>query len=55
MESREEILSRDFSTDLEVRNCSDCKHYFYFVGEAGCELDSTTYPKLCENFAPDDE
>lgn len=58
MESREEILSRDFSTDLEdleCRNCGDCKHYFYFVGEAGCELDGTPYPELCENFTPDDE
>ena len=41
--------------DLESRNCADCKHYFYFVGEAGCELDSTSYPKLCENFTPDTE
>ena len=58
MESREEILSRDFSTDIEdiePRNCGDCKHYFYFVGEAGCELDGTPYPELCENFTPDDE
>lgn len=55
MKSREEILSCDFSTDMEHRNCGDCKHYFYFVGEAGCELNSTSYPELCENFTPDDE
>lgn len=48
-------IEEEAEGDLEVRNCGDCKHYFYFVGEAGCELDGTSYPELCENFTPDDE
>lgn len=41
--------------DLKVKNCSDCKHYFYYVGEAGCNLDCTSYPEICEKFTPDTE
>lgn len=39
--------------DLEVINCSDCQHYFYCAGEAGCDLDSVSYPELCDKFTPD--
>lgn len=54
-ESQEEAGIEDVEGDLEVRNCSDCRYYFYYVGEAGCALDSTSYPELCEKFTPDTE
>lgn len=48
-------IEGDAEVDLKVRNCSDCQHYFYYVGEAGCNLDCTSYPELCEKFTPDTE
>lgn len=55
LKAQDDVGISEWEEDPEPRNCGDCQHYYYFVGEAGCELNDTSYPELCENFTLDKE
>ncbi len=50
---KEDNTQPDEVQEDEAPDCSDCKHYRYFIGEAYCDKNKSEYPvhaDLCSDF-----